>query len=345
MESRIEINDSEDITNSGMSKMGSSKLRKLLSSDACQEKDYNINFKNEIPETIVVKCEPPESLSENEDDLLTLEYDLNNYTNENSNYADNLITGNNRDNPKKDENISEHKPNLKAEEILKSIKRLIKQRKIDIDDQQTVCDVCHKVFKSPSRLLRHMRTHTGERPYHCTLCTRTFVSYNGLKMHVEGHTGEYKFTCPVCHGKFPKESNLKSHMKIHTGEKPYACDKCDKKFATSSHLNIHQSVHTKERPYCCALCSKTFKSKNTLVDHMRIHTDRLHTCEICGKGFTKNCVLVRHMKTHSDEKPYMCDVCPLRLLKQEKILKFMHQYILIKDLTSANTVTSLLKTA
>ena len=147
MESRKETYNANDDPNFGTVSESESRVFNKVGKATEHENDYlHFNFSDrELPERIVVKCEPPDDFSADEEELLSLDYDTNDCIQPENldTMSDKVIkTENTSDDNENGEFYihSSDKRNSKAKEIFKSIK-LGAQRKIDIDDPQTNCNV------------------------------------------------------------------------------------------------------------------------------------------------------------------------------------------------------------
>ena len=136
-------------------------------------------------------------------------------------------------------------------------------------DQNSLCDVCHKVFSSPSRLRTHQMVHTTARPFKCHICEKTFKGRGSLHNHMMVHSEIKPFKCQICNKTFTRKEHLHIHIRLHTGDKPYSCSYCAKRFATASHMKVHVRNHTGERPFSCESCDKKFTSSSLLKGHVK----------------------------------------------------------------------------
>ncbi|KAB0800495.1 hypothetical protein PPYR_06235 [Photinus pyralis] len=167
-----------------------------------------------------------------------------------------------------------------------------------INEKQSLCNVCGKVFCQVSRMKEHLLTHSLERPFECSTCHKSFAKSYSLKLHQKTHSGVYSYICSACGKTYTTQSNLKTHIKsTHTKEKPHACTSCDMTFVHPRHLRIHMRKHTGEKPYTCAVCKKSFAKNIHLTVHLRTHTgEKPYECSDCGKGFTTTGNLNSHRR-------------------------------------------------
>ncbi|XP_061569068.1 zinc finger protein ZFP2-like [Cololabis saira] len=224
--------------------------------------------------------------------------------------------------------------------------------KLELEPDNSVCDVCGKVMKNKSSLARHSFIHTGKKPFACHLCELRFNRRDNLQHHLtrlhpngvaklEKQRQVQAWLCAVCGKTFSCRSRLKTHEVIHSGVKPHRCDLCPKAYMRTNDLEHHKKmVHVDgagaaelQRPssLLCDFCGKEFKCKSQLAIHFQTHTgERPHLCDICGRKFGRQYQLKRHKilvhANHMDgeenlppDAAFVCVVCGKRL-KSEALL-------------------------
>ena len=191
-----------------------------------------------------------------------------------------------------------------------------------------------------------------EKPFRCSYpeCTKRFKRKYHLEEHIVLHSGNrYKCTHPECNESFGYQSVLKRHILTkHTIERPYGCDMCHKRFSRSDSMMAHRRyahlvrdeqkqpqnsastdkwiIYTgdKTRPFKCGYegCGKTYIAKQTLQRHFLLHIGdsqfRCYTGDCTGAiRYCDSQALARHIyKKHTAERPYACDICPLRFRRR-----------------------------
>ena len=191
-----------------------------------------------------------------------------------------------------------------------------------------------------------------EKPFRCGYpeCTKRFKRKHHLEEHIVLHSGNrYKCTHPECNESFGYQGVLKRHILTkHTIERPYGCDMCHKRFSRSDSMMAHRryahpvrdeqkqpqnSTSTdkwiiysgdKTRPFKCGYegCGKTYITKQTLQRHFLLHIGdsqfRCYTGDCTGAiRYCDSQALARHIyKKHTAERPYACDICPLRFRRR-----------------------------
>ena len=191
-----------------------------------------------------------------------------------------------------------------------------------------------------------------EKPFRCGYpkCTKRFKRRHRLKEHIVLHSeNRYKCTHPECNESFSYRMVLKRHILTkHTIERPYRCDKCIKRFSHLDTMMAHRrythpvrdeqkqsqnSVSTdkwiiysgdKTRPFKCGYesCGKTYITKQSLQRHFLTHIGnsqfRCYTGDCTGAiRYCDSQALARHIyKKHTAERPYACDICPLRFRRR-----------------------------
>ena len=191
-----------------------------------------------------------------------------------------------------------------------------------------------------------------EKPFRCGYpeCTKRFKRRHHLEEHIVLHSGNrYKCTHPECNESFSYRMVLKRHILTkHTIERPYRCGMCHKQFSRSDTMMAHRryahpvgdeqkqpqnSISTdkwiiysgdKTRPFKCGYedCGKAYIAKQSLQRHFLTHIGdsqfRCYTGDCTGKiRYCDSQALARHTyKKHTAERPYACDICPLRFRRR-----------------------------
>jgi uncharacterized Zn-finger protein len=60
---------------------------------------------------------------------------------------------------------------------------LFNSRRVNGDEERSVCGVCGKVFSKPSQLKIHINIHYFERPHRCDACSVSFRTRGHLQKH------------------------------------------------------------------------------------------------------------------------------------------------------------------
>ncbi|XP_038059511.1 zinc finger protein 729-like isoform X2 [Patiria miniata] len=192
-----------------------------------------------------------------------------------------------------------------------------------------VCSTCGKAFIRQRSLRGHEQIHDQNRVYKCNRCSETFSRSRDLKIHRKIHSRPQNDGCQESVAEEPVNKDTQST------ERPHQCHLCPLRFKRKGTLRSHQEVHATVKPYVCHKCGKTFTRKRSLQDHEQIHKDGLFKCEKCPETFSRFHHLKIHRRMHSRpqqdgcqetvvaekpvnketqsaERPYQCQLCPLR---------------------------------
>ena len=63
----------------------------------------------------------------------------------------------------------------------------------------------------------------------------------------------------------------------------------------------------------CKVCSEKFASKSERYAHVRTYHKKIYQCKYCQKTFPQKTNLDSHTRTHTGERPFLCNLCPIRL--------------------------------
>ncbi|KAK6185002.1 hypothetical protein SNE40_007333 [Patella caerulea] len=174
------------------------------------------------------------------------------------------------------------------------------------------CKKCEFSSRWKRDLIKHQVKHSDEKKFMCSQCDFTTKWYNNIRHHQITHTTERPFTCHICDMKFKRKTGLDYHLYRHNDYKPKKCSKCEFRCKTNFELKYHQHKHSDIRNYPCTFpgCAQKCKTKSDLVKHSKIHTNiRDKICEICNKGFVTLANLSKHKLRHVTERNFKCDLC------------------------------------
>ncbi|KAF7286016.1 hypothetical protein GWI33_008319 [Rhynchophorus ferrugineus] len=202
--------------------------------------------------------------------------------------------------------------NEKSEDVNIS-KELSFQRGSSIDDTETSCDVCGKLFSSEIQYFVHLKQH---KKFTCDVCGKIFASNTVLKRHQISHREDRPLMCPLCPKTFKHRRVLDYHMKtLHQPSSKVYCDLCGKEFTTIKNCLRHKKTHfIEDETLTCRECNKVFANNWYLKKHMDSrHYGKVHICDICGARIADKGNLKNHMKLHDPNykkpEPQTCPIC------------------------------------
>lgn len=214
-----------------------------------------------------------------------------------------------------------------------------------INDINSKCPFCTKLFTNRQQLNRHIRTvHQKSCSVTCQFCGRILIDDHSYRKHVatvhkigtsqlqSSNLGKLEDPsikgslapvlsipslvkkCPDCDQQFANKTTLNIHrLKVHVaGLTQMPCPKCDQK---CNDLTAHMRRAHDVQGIVCPHCANIFSKKCTLNRHIeQVHLNiQIHkpaTCPDCGKVFSKKGHLDRHRKIiHQGIKDYS-DPCP-----------------------------------
>ena len=102
------------------------------------------------------------------------------------------------------------------------------------------------------------------------------------------------------------------------------------------------SHNGKTEGHLCEHCGKTFAKKRDYIKHKRKHNgEKPYKCQHCNKTFTYKSQCIIHERIHTGEKTYPCPIVG-SFFEINMPALFMKEFIQVKNLSSANIVTSIL---
>lgn len=148
-----------------------------------------------------------------------------------------------------------------------------------VTKQQSICNICNKIFPNESQLLKHKLNHEGGHKHKCIFCQKVFCSATSLGVHMKRHTNKKLYKCKICYRAFFDTSDLMKHMLFHA------------------------TVMVNERPYKCCMCFLTYKHKNLLAAHIKnnhVGKNLIELeCLVCGEKLKDNMTMASHILGHS----------------------------------------------
>lgn len=206
-------------------------------------------------------------------------------------------------------------------------------RNTHLNQEESKCPDCPKIFKSLRRLRYHMVRHNKERTIQCSCCSKMFVDNYQLKQHMRVHNDDRQYICDVCGQAFKTLNSLNRHSLTHAsdstgdlsekrkapGNGHLKCPLCKKTFSQCPTLRNHlKKGHPFEGPMqwekmaikMCYKCNEMFPTPESLKDHRETHNN--FQCDVCKQHFTSKESLQYHVLTHSSkERPFKCMVSKL----------------------------------
>ncbi|KAJ8930940.1 hypothetical protein NQ314_016204 [Rhamnusium bicolor] len=284
--------------------------------------------------------------SDNDNDTISLENDLNFFEEEKS----------------KDNSLFECfdcKKEFKAKSVLEShIQQVHKKGKRILKKKNVSCKFCGKMYTTHNAMQKHLKmcrkkindtnievenlekgTNCNQNisnnnienleivngvksdevdlkiPPMCSLCGTTFCNKYLLKRHLQNvHATEKRFKCDL----------------YHAGDRSHICSFCGKGFITASDLYHHEKIHANKRAYRCEICPKAFNTSSDLHKHkICVHLDRSewkYVCTYCQRRFPLKTNLDTHVKTHTGEKNYPCHLCDRRCINKSVLMRHIETH-------------------
>ena len=323
---RDETVDSEEILNF---------LVKNEPPENSSENEDNETFETIIEDSIV-KNEPPEDSFENENNET-----LSEKTSETFGQA-NVLERESSEN----ESIEQlgKKKKLECKYCFGSFnKRSIKKhqvncelyQKLTIDEKK--CSVCNKTFTRRMALYQHIGTNHKEElkklPQSAVKSTCNELKKDNEKLKskeflaqkdtlIENVNFGLKNNCD------PEKTSEKDKEPILKGKKAFQCAMCDTEFEEKRGLNEHVSnVHV----HHCQICNKYFPKKHELKIHIAIEHEEIKPfqngpflCNFCGSNFGVESKLKLHIQAvHEGTKPFKCHLCDSKFFNMSTITMHM----------------------
>lgn len=157
-----------------------------------------------------------------------------------------------------------------------------REKKVKMQQVESMCNICGKVFYSKSSLKVHNQAYheIRELRYKCEVCDKLYATAGERNRHTK-LTHKEKSTCPHCGVKVKK---LRIHiLDAHTKDedKKYQCPDCGKGFNEKKKMEKHQmNVHLKLKPYSCRYgCDISYNDLSNRNQHEKKKHGKLFTTE------------------------------------------------------------------
>ncbi|KXJ72825.1 hypothetical protein RP20_CCG017183 [Aedes albopictus] len=179
---------------------------------------------------------------------------------------------------------------------------------------------CTEEFKTSAESYRHSTV--KHKSHICETCGQACSTKYALASHMERHLKLYEYACTYCEKKKPTKRDLDFHIRRrHLNAVQYHCKTCAMVFNIKTTLDEHERTHGDAYDFHCTQCDKKFKRQKALARHIRkVHENFRVSCPHCDNTFSSAYNLNNHIEcAHGIQTRFVCDICVLTLLSQEKL--------------------------
>ncbi|XP_030752744.1 gastrula zinc finger protein XlCGF52.1-like [Sitophilus oryzae] len=287
------------------------------------------------------KRKPTIKFEENDSDSNNISVDFNDIKTEikDEDYAQNVL-----EKRKRKYNTKKSWPCKKCAEVFKTMKLLLKHRKVHNEYQENhsfkfdpvqdlfICTTCSAEFQLEEEVKSHIKN-KHENEYKCKSCGEAFKTTYDIAYHSAVHDPDRIMTCPLCSYRSPKKGSILIHINYkHLRKFSYTCAKCGKGFNDHLIFEEHENEHLGVKPFVCIVCEKSFTYTRYLYTHqVRTHRAGIdgqllpNQCMYCNRNYSKPESLEKHMlethlKTGPHEKKHLCVTCGKGFSQKSKLV-------------------------
>ena len=112
---------------------------------------------------------------------------------------------------------------------------------------------------------------------------------------------------------------MPQYQKLSSEKQQWLSDQTQQKFAqikselTTEDEDVLEKQEKRDTSFECKVCSEKFASKSERYAHVRTYHKKIYQCKYCQKTFPQKTNLDSHTRTHTGERPFLCNLCPMRL--------------------------------